>query len=199
MKTVFTVLMMGLGLTAMAQGYKIGDKVKDFTLKNVDGNMVSLETGREAKGAIVVFTCNHCPFAQAYEQRIIELNAKYASLGYPVIAINPNDPVSVPEDSYGEMQKRAAEKSYTFPYLIDETQEVAKAFGATRTPHTFVLQLDKGKYVVKYIGAIDNNTESAEKATEKYVEKAVDALIDGKKVETTEVKAIGCTIKWKKS
>lgn len=198
MKTVLTVLMMSLGLTLGAQGYKIGSKVKDFTLKNVDGNMISLHNGRETKGVILVFTCNHCPFAQAYEQRIIELNTRYAPLGYPVIAINPNDPESVPEDSYEEMQKRAAEKGYAFPYLIDETQDVARAFGATRTPHTFVLQLEKGKYVVKYIGAIDNNAESAEKATEMYVEKAVDALLAGKPVETTEVKAIGCTIKWKK-
>ena len=198
MKTVFSILMMSLGITAMAQGYKVGSKVKDFTLKNIDGNMMSLENGREAKGAIVVFTCNHCPFAKAYEQRIIDLNEKYAPLGYPVIAINPNDPEAVPEDSFEEMQTRAAEKGYTFPYLIDETQDVAKEFGATRTPHTFVLQLEKGKYVVKYIGAIDNNAESAEKANDKYVEKAVDALLNGKKVETTEVKAIGCTLKWKK-
>src|SRR5579863_1570684 len=100
-------------------GYVVGDKATDFKLKNVDGKMVSLSDYKNDKGFIVVFTCNHCPFAKAYEDRIIALNGKYASQGYPVIAINPNDPTQIEEDSYANMQARAKAKNYQFPYLLD--------------------------------------------------------------------------------
>ena len=170
----------------------------DFSLENVDGKMVSLKDYPEAKGFMIVFTCNHCPFAKAYEKRIIQLDKKYSSKNYPVLAINPNDASIVPEDSYENMMKRSAEKGYSFPYLYDETQEIATAYGATRTPHVFVLQKIDDKYIVKYIGAIDNNTEEPDKADKKYIEDAVDALINGKNVPTPETKAIGCGIKWKK-
>lgn len=179
-------------------GYKIGDKASDFSLKNVDGNMVSLADYKNAKGFIVIFTCNHCPFSQAYEQRIIELHQKYESKGYPVIAINPNDKDREPEDSYENMQKLAKEKSYPFVYLYDETQEIAKAYGATRTPHVFILQKSKKGNLVKYIGAIDDNYEDATAAQQKYVEQAVDALLAGKSISINQTKAIGCGIKWKK-
>ncbi len=191
------VLIAATALSFSPAGYKVGDTVKDFSLKNVDGKMVSLGNYKEAKGFIVVFTCNHCPFAKAYESRVIALDKKYASQGYPVIAINPNDPAAVPEDSYSEMISRAQKKGYSFPYLMDETQEVAHAFGATLTPHVFVLKKDGGKNILKYIGAIDNNSEEADKASEHYVEDAVNALLAGKSVTNTETKAIGCTIKWK--
>jgi peroxiredoxin len=181
-----------------AQGYKIGDEAKDFSLKNIDGNMVSLKGNREAKGFIIVFTCNHCPFAQAYEQRIIDLDKKFKPLGYPVIAINPNDPAIVPDDSFDNMVKTAKDKSYSFPYLFDETQQTAKAFGATKTPHVYVLSKNKMKLTVSYIGAIDNNTDNPDKADKKYVEDAVNALLAGQAVTVTETKAIGCGIKWKK-
>src|SRR5262245_43119015 len=107
-------------------GYHVGDRVKDFSLKNTDGKMVSLADYKTAKGFIVVFTCNHCPYAKAYEQRIIDLNNMYASKGFPVIAISSNDAVKVPEDSYDNMSSRAKEKKYSFPYLYDESQTVAK-------------------------------------------------------------------------
>ncbi len=178
-------------------GYKTGDSVKDFSLKNVDGKRVSMSNYKEAKGFIVVFTCNHCPFAKAYESRIMALDKKYASKGFPVIAISPNDPEAVPEDSYDNMIVRAKEKKYSFPYLIDESQEIARAFGATRTPHVFIVKKEDGKNVLKYIGAIDNNSEEPEKATQHFAEDAVNALLSGKPVTTTETKAIGCTIKWK--
>jgi len=187
-----------LSTSIMADGYKIGDKVNDFSLKNVDGKMVSLADSKDAKGFIVVFTCNHCPYAKAYEERIMELDKKYSPKGFPVVAINPNDPDIVPDDSFEAMVERAQEKSYTFPYLYDETQEVATAYGATRTPHVFVLERAKDKLVVRYIGAIDNNTEDAEQADKKYVEDAIEALLSGKSVAVTETKAIGCTIKWRK-
>ena len=102
------------------KGYKVGDVATGFKLKNVDNKLVSLSDYKDAKGFIVIFTCNHCPYAKAYEGRIMGLNHKYASKGYPVIAINPNDPKVEPQDSFEGMQQRAKEKGFTFPYLFDE-------------------------------------------------------------------------------
>lgn len=177
-------------------GYAVGDKAMDFNLKNVDGTMVSMAANPENKGYLIIFTCNTCPYSVRYEDRIIALHKKYAPLGYPVIAINPNDPVVKPGDSFEKMQERANEKNFPFPYVMDETQEVTLAYGATNTPHVFVVEKEGKDYIVRYIGAIDNNTRDASAATEKYVEAAVDALLANKKVETTSTKAIGCTIKW---
>ena len=188
-----------INLYAIAGGYKIGDTARDFSLKNIDGKMVSMKDVKNAKGFIVVFTCNHCPFAKAYESRIMELDKKYSAKNYPVIAINPNDVSVVPDDSFENMVVLSKEKGYSFPYLYDESQEIATAYGATRTPHLYVLQKVDDKYIVKYIGAIDNNTEDADKADKKYIEEAVDALLAGKSVPTPETKAIGCSIKWKKT
>ncbi|GAB2959260.1 thioredoxin family protein [Hymenobacter coalescens] len=179
-------------------GYQVGDQVTDFKLKNVDGRMVSLADNAAAKGYIVVFTCNTCPYAQAYEDRIIALHRKYAAQGYPVVAINPNDPQVVPGDSYAAMQQRAKNKKYGFPYLVDDTQDVARTYGATRTPHVYVLQREGQAFKVAYIGAIDNNTEDAKAATQRYVEDALTQLVAGQPVQTSATKAIGCTIKWKK-
>jgi glutathione peroxidase-family protein len=194
---LFLISLAAVILSFSPTGYKIGDQVKDFSLKNVDGKMVSMSHYKDAKGYIVVFTCNHCPFAKAYESRIMALDKKFASKGYPVLAINPNDPNTVEEDSYDNMVARAKEKNYSFPYLIDETQDVAHAFGATRTPHVFIVQKENGKNILKYIGAIDNNSEDEKSANLHYVEDAVNALLSNKPVTTTETKAIGCTIKWK--
>jgi peroxiredoxin len=189
----------GLTISVAAQGYKVGDKASDFKLLNVDGTMVSMADYTEAKGFIVMFTCNHCPYSVAYEDRKIELHNKFADLGYPVIAINPNDTVVQPQDSFSKMQERAKAKGFPYPYLIDAEQTVYKEYGATRTPHVFVLNKENDDLVVRYIGAIDNNHEDASSATEKYVESAIEALMNGKKVETEFTKAIGCTIKVKKS
>ena len=179
-------------------GYAVGDKARDFKLKNIDDKTFSLADKKDAKGFIVVFTCNHCPYAVKYEDRIVALNNKYAKLGYPVVAINPNDAVAYPDDNFENMKKRAKSKSFTFPYLVDDTQEIAKAYGATKTPHVFILKKENADLVVKYIGAIDDNTDDASAVTTKYAEQAVDALLAGKDVTTTSTKAIGCGIKWKK-
>ncbi len=180
-------------------GYKVGDKATDFKLKNtIDNKTVSMANQKDAKGIIVVFTCNHCPFAVKYESRIIALDKKYRSKGYPVIAISPNDPTIVPDDAPDKMQKLAKDKGYSFPYLFDETQEIAKTYGATKTPHVYLLQKEKGEYIVKYIGAIDDNADDASAVKEKYVENAVDNLLSGKPVTPETTKAIGCGIKWKK-
>lgn len=179
-------------------GYQIGDIADDFSLMNVDSNMVSLASlGEETKGYIIVFTCNHCPFSVAYEDRIIALDNKYKPLGYPVVAINPNDPGVEPEDSFDKMQIRAKEKAFPFPYLFDEGQQVFPKYGATKTPHVFVLQKTEEGNRVEYIGTIDNSYKDAEKAKQKFVEMAVDALLLGKSPNPSMTKAIGCSIKVK--
>ena len=178
-------------------GYKTGDKASDFKLKNVDDKMISLTDYKNAKGIIVVFTCNHCPFAQKYESRIMDLDKNYKSKGFPVVAISPNDPGIVPDDSFDNMKKRAKEKGYTFPYLIDETQNVAKEYGATKTPHVYILEKQNEAYVVRYIGAIDDNCDDASAVKEKYAENAINNILAGKAVTPETTKAIGCSIKWK--
>ncbi len=179
-----------------SNGLNVGDKAPDFKLKNVDGKMVSPADYKDAKGYIVIFTCNTCPYAVAYEDRIIELHKKFAAKGYPVIAINPNDSGVQPGDSFEKMQARAKEKGFPFAYVLDETQNITKAYGASRTPQVFLLDKEMN---VKYIGAIDNNHKDAKAANEKYVEDAVKALMEGKEVKTDFTKAVGCTIKWKKA
>ncbi len=185
-------------LETVHNGYHIGETAADFKLKNIDGKMVSLADFKDAKGFIVIFTCNHCPYAIAYEDRIIALDKKYKPLGYPVIAINPNDPAAQPEDSFDLMKVRAKEKGFSFPYLLDEGQKVYPVYGATKTPHVFLLNKENGKNIVKYIGTIDNNYEDANDADEHYVQDAVDALIAGKSITKANTVAIGCTIKVKK-
>ena len=178
-------------------GVKPGDKAVDFSLKNVDGTTVSLADYNDQKGVILVFTCNPCPFAKAYEKRIMNLDEKYADQGFPVVAINPNDPGVSPEDTFASMKARAKEKGYTFPYLKDESQDVYKAYGATRTPHIFLLENKGGKFKVAYIGAIDDNAMEESAVTQRYLEAAIGALIAGSKPNPETTKAIGCTIKAK--
>lgn len=196
--TIFMLLMVAALGSATAQ-YKIGDTATDFTLPATDGNTVSLtDYVGDAEGAIVIFTCNTCPFAVAYEDRINALDAKYKEKGYPVIAVNPNDPEVQPKDNLAAMAKRSADKGFTFPYLQDAGQQVYPQYGAQKTPHVFVLKKENGQHVVRYIGAIDDNHEDASAVSEPYVENAVDALIKGEKVATETTAAIGCTIKVKR-
>ncbi|SMG27689.1 Peroxiredoxin [Marivirga sericea] len=187
------VLIAILAFSFKKGGYEVGDIAMDFSLKNIDGEKVSLDSYEDAKGFMIIFTCNSCPYSVAYEDRIIALHEKYAAKGVPVIAINPNDDVKSPEDSFAKMIERAEEKGFPFPFVYDETQEITKAYGATNTPHVYVLNAERK---VKYIGAIDNNTKSAENADKKYVEDAVDAVLNEKEVPEKKTKAIGCTIKW---
>ena len=200
-KTLTTILAAGFLFAGGIDkgGYSVGDKAMDFNLKNVDGTMVSMAANPTNKGYIVIFTCNTCPYSVAYEDRIIDLHNKYAPKGYPVIAINPNNPEVQPGDSFEAMQVRAEEKNFPFPYVLDVTQEITLAYGATNTPHVYVVEKVNNDYITRYIGAIDNNSRSASEATKKYVEAAVDALLAGDDVSTTSTKAIGCTIKWSKA
>jgi peroxiredoxin len=197
MKFCGLLLMFMLTFFKSPEGLAPGDQAKDFKLKNIDGNMVSMADYKNAKGFIVVFSCNHCPYVKAYEGRIEALNKMYEAKGFPVIAINPNDPVQYPEDSFENMQRNAKQKGFSFPYLMDESQEVAKSYGALKTPHVYVLERKDKNYIVRYVGAIDDNTHAPENVTKKYVEDAVNAIMAGRTVKIQSSKAIGCGIKWK--
>lgn len=176
-------------------GYQVGDIATDFKLENIDGKMVSMADFKDAKGFIIVFTCNTCPFSVAYEDRIEALNKKYADKGYPVIAIMPNNTEVKPGDKMEAMQERAKEKGFTFPYLMDEGQKIYPQYGATKTPHVYVLERTKKGPQVKYIGAIDDNSRNESAVSTRYVEDAVDALLNGENVPLESTKAIGCSIK----
>lgn len=180
------------------QGLHIGEMAPDFNLKNVDGKMYSLKDIKASKGYIVIFTCNHCPFSKAYEDRIIAIDKKYKSQGFPVVAINPNDPAVNEEDSFEKMKERAKQKKFTFPYLFDEGQKVFPLYGATKTPHVFLLEKTAQGNKVAYIGAIDDNSDNPKEVKEKYLENALDALLKGEKPNPAQTKAIGCSIKVKK-
>ena len=200
MKTVLMTLLL-LAATAsltQAQGYNVGDKATDFKLKNVDGKFVSMADYADAKGFIVIFTCNHCPYAVAYEDRMIAIDKKFKAKGFPMIAINPNDPEIAPADSYEKMQERSKEKGFTFPYLFDDGQKVYPVYGATRTPHVYLLERQDEDLVVAYIGAIDDNYQDVNAVEDKYLENAIEALLAGKKPAPDFTRAIGCTIKAKK-
>ncbi len=190
------LMMTGL-LNAQSQ-YKAGDIASDFKLKNVKGETVSLADIKGADGFIVAFWCNSCPVVKKYDQRLQDLHAKYASKGYPVVAINANDPSVSPGDSYEKMKETAAKLNYKFEYLFDETQEVARKYGATNTPHIYILSWKDGKLVVDYVGAIDNNADDAAAADKKYAVDALESILKDQAVAVAGTKAIGCGIKWRK-
>jgi peroxiredoxin len=194
---LFSALLLLIGSTTEKRALDVGDTAMDFNLKNVDGAMLSLKSNKEAKGYILVFTCNTCPYSVMYEDRIIALHERYAEKGYPVFAVQPNNPEKSPGDAFDKMQERAKAKGFPFPYALDITQEVTSTYGATNTPHVYILnkQADES-FRIEYIGAIDNNSRNAKAATKRYVEITVDALLAKTEIITTKTKAIGCTIKW---
>lgn len=181
------------------KGYNIGDEVADFKLKNVDGKMVSLSDYKDQKGVAVVFTCNTCPYSVKYEDRINDFHNAFAAQGFPVLAINPNDPAVRPGDNFEGMVERAKEKDFNFAYVFDEGQKIYPKFGATRTPEFYLLKNEGGKMKVAYTGALDDNTNDPSEVKDKYLEMAVQAVSKGAKVDPNFTKAIGCTIKVKKS
>ena len=181
-----------------AQSIKPGEKAPAFSLKGVDGKTVSLSDYNKEKGVILIFSCNTCPYVVAYEDRIIELHNKFAPKGFPVVAINSNNPELSKGDSFEEMKKKARDKSFTFPYLFDEKQDIFPKYGATRTPEVFLLKNTGNGFEVVYTGTIDDNYKSAGEAKEKYVENAVKAVLKGIAPEIPVTKAIGCGIKVKK-
>lgn len=184
-----------IAFTVSAQsGFNVGDKATDFNLMGVDDKMHSLAGIEDAKGYIVTFTCNHCPYAVMYEDRLVALQNEFGPKGYPVVAINPNDPAINPADSFDKMKVRADEKSFNFPYLFDDGQTVYPKYGATKTPHVFLLDKD---LTVKYIGAIDDNARDADAVEVRFVANAIKALEMDKDPDPSFTKAIGCSIKTK--
>ena len=195
MKKIISILILSIAISTNIDaqtGYKIGDTATDFNLKGTDGKQHSLAEVENAKGYIVIFTCNHCPFSKMYEDRIIALQTKYKERGYPVVAINPNDPKANADDSFDKMVIRAKEKGFNFWYLFDDGQKIFPQYGATKTPHVFLLDNNK---VVKYIGAIDDNAREEKSIDEHFLENAIEALDAGKKINPETTKAIGCSIK----
>ena len=173
---------------------KIGDPAPSFNLLGIDGKYHSLEDFKDKKVVVVMFSCNHCPTVKAYEDRFVEFQRDYGDKGVILIAINPNDDKKYPEDSFENMKIRARERGFNFPYLRDETQEVARAYGAERTPEVFVLD---EKRILRYHGRIDDNVYEPDKVRHKYLRDAVDAILEGREVPIKETEPVGCTIKWK--
>jgi len=173
-----------------------GDKAPatDTKMKNVDGKDVTIAGVAGKKGTLVVFTCNHCPWAKMWEKRVAEIGNAARAAGLGVIAINSNDPEAFPEDGYADMQKRAKALGFKFPYVVDGTSDVARAFGATRTPEAFVFDA-AGKLV--YHGTVDDNARDAAAVTTPWLKDAVNAVAAGKPVTTAETKALGCSIKFR--
>ena len=188
------IQMVGQTQEAKVSGYQVGDIATDFSLKNIDDKMVSLASLEGAKGYAIVFTCNHCPYAVMYEDRLIELHNKFAPMGYPVVAIMPNDTEVKPDDSFENMKLRAEEKGFPFVYLLDEGQQLYPMYGATKTPHVYLLDADRK---VRYIGAIDDSPRDASEVEEKFLENAIMAIDKGQEPEPNFTKAIGCSIKTK--
>jgi len=196
MKTVTAIAVIALAAaTTFAAGIQLGDKapMTDTKMKNVDGKEVSIADVAGKNGTLVIFTCNHCPFAKAWEKRIVESGNSCSKKGVGVIAINPNDPAAYDEDTYENMQRRAKDRGYEFPYVVDATSDVARAFGAKATPEVFLFDKD-GKLV--YHGAVDDSRE-ASKVSQRYLNDALEAVLAGKAVTTAETKAVGCSIKFR--
>lgn len=191
MKYVMILLCLIVVGTANAQ-YNIGDKVDDFSLKGTDGKLHSIVSDGGERGTVIIFTCNHCPYAVLYEDRIKALQAEYKQKGIHIIAINPNDPRVVPDDSYENMIIRAKEKAFNFPYLWDESQLIYPKFGASRTPEVYLIDSEN---ILHYMGAIDDNARDPSGVEIRYLSNAIDSLLSGRKINTTKTKAIGCSIK----
>ena len=173
----------------------IGQRGPAFALPGVDGQTHALGDLLEAHRAVVViFSCNHCPYVQAWEDRMIAIQQAYREQGVALVAINSNDAAKYPDDDFDAMQRRAKEQGFNFLYLHDETQGVAKAYGATRTPHVYLLD---GDGILRYRGAIDYNYERAESVVQPFLRNALDAVLAGRNVEVSTTEEKGCTIKWK--
>ncbi len=172
---------------------KIGSQAPYFNLPAVDGNTYSIDSFKDKEALVVIFSCNHCPYVRAYEDRIIQIQNDYRDR-LQIVAINSNDTTNYPEDSFEEMIKRANEKKFNFPYLRDETQEIAKAYGATHTPEIFLFNRER-KLV--FHGKIDDNWQEPDKVKTPYLRNAIDELLAGKPISVPETFTIGCTIKWK--
>lgn len=175
---------------------KIGDKAPDFKLRNVDNSWVALKDYSDQKGVVVIFSCNHCPYVKLYEERYVALQEEFGPRKFPLVAINSNDSTIVAEDGFSYMVQNAVEKGFNFPYLLDDKQ-LFKAYGATRTPHVYLLKNDGKHFTVAYIGAIDDNPQDASDVKDRYLAQAIEAVLKGEQPSPAETRAVGCTIKFK--
>ena len=173
----------------------LGSPAPDFNLVGVDDKNYSLSSFADNEALIIIFSCNHCPYVKAYEGRMKKLQEDYAGKGVVVIAINPNDAVNYPEDSFEEMKKRAESENFNFVYLRDEDQNTAKAYDATHTPEIFLFDKERK---LAFHGKIDDNWQEPDKVVNHYLRDALDELLEGKEISVPETFTIGCTIKWKK-
>ncbi len=201
-RTIVSILFLVLILTGFTvlkenENSDFGRIIQEFELKNTDNKTLKLSDFNGAKGFIIVFTCNHCPFAKLYPQRFNDLNEKYKKLGVPLLAINSMDTVMYEEESFEMMQEKAKKEKFTFPYLYDPFQTVAKMFKAEHTPQAFVIWKERNAYIIKYQGAIDDNGEHPELATP-YIKNAVDELLQGKNVSLPKTQSFGCRIFYRK-
>jgi peroxiredoxin len=192
----FPVFAVALLLTAF--GYANNKSIRDFTLPNANGDTLSTKNYGNAKGLIVIFTCNHCPFAKLYTKRMNNLNTVFTKSGVPLIAINSMDTLVYEDETFALMRKKVLQDSFNFPYLQDATQQVGKQFGAEHTPMAYVIWKEKNGWIVKYKGAIDDNGENPELAVP-YVANAVNELLAHKKVSLPETQSFGCRIFYRKN
>jgi peroxiredoxin len=176
-----------------------GQQIKDFSLPDVEGKYVSLSKYKKAKGFIIVFSCNHCPFAQFYHERLNRLNDKYKKQDLHLITINPMDTLMYENENLPEMRNLALKNDFNFPYLLDASQGVAKNFNATRTPQAFLIWKEKDKFIVKYSGAIDDNGAEPEKVQNNYLEDAIISQLNGKTIKNPNTVSVGCKIIYRKS
>jgi peroxiredoxin len=173
---------------------KHGDRLIDFTLPATDGREYNAQMLLgEGTALVVVFTCNHCPYAQAWEGRINAVARDYAARGVKLVAINPNDARKYPGDDFEAMAARVQQNGLVFPYLRDTTQEVARAYGAERTPEVFVFD---SSGTLRYHGAPDDNYEDEQAVAHPYLRQALDAILENETIANVETPAVGCTIKW---
>lgn len=173
---------------------KIETIAPDFCLPGVDGKIHRLTEFKNKNIVIVMFSCNHCPYVKAYEDRFIDLQTDYKNKGVILVSINSNDPSKYSEDSFENMKIRAKQKNFNFPYLRDETQNVAESYGATRTPEVFVLDQER---IIRYHGRIDDNVYEPDRVYRHYLHEALDSVLEGQKVRFEDTEPVGCTIKWK--
>lgn len=169
----------------------LGEEAVDFTLQGVDGKKYELDDFDEDI-LVIFFTCNHCPYAQAYEDRIMKVVDDFEDVDF--VAINSNDSENYPEDSFEKMKEKAEEEGFNFPYLRDKKQTVATDYGAECTPHFFVFD---GERKLRYQGAFDDNWQNPRQVDNEYVQTAIEDLQEGEEVETPLTSAMGCSIKWK--
>jgi peroxiredoxin len=186
-----------LAQTPVAKGYAVGDVVADFQVRNTDNQLINLTNYANQKGVVIVFMAHHCPFSKAYEDRLMTLHNRFAAQGFPMLAVQTSDVTVYPEDAPEVVKNHARDRGFNFPYTIDETQTVARAFGASRTPQAYVLTVTSGKFVVQYIGAIDDNPQDAAGVQKRYLEDVLTSLTSGRVLTTTVTRPIGCAIKWK--